>query len=457
MCKVAAYARVSSDKEDQINSFENQVRYFTNQINKEQNWQLVNVYCDEGITGTTTSIRSGFKRMIRDALLGKIDLIITKEVSRFARNIEDAIRYTRILKEHNVYVRFILDGIDTRDPDSELKLAIFSALAQEESRKTSERVKWGQSRQMERGVVFGGNLLGYRVEHGVLHLIPEDTELVRLIFHKYLNEGKGSFTIAKELNELGARPYDTQRPFCSWSSTAILRVLRNEKYVGDLCQKKTYTKSYLDHKKRYNRGEEPQIYIRDHHPEIAIISRAVWNATQAELMRRAASAARRHSTRYWSSGKIYCGFCGGKFVNKVKYSGSEASSGCWRCSNHIKPKHARKMECTLSEGLDTRSLNRITGQLLRILTGNTRQFLNSEFSQKLRPFAEERLSAVFSALSGADEVYAEIVTQITVYENHTLLIKLKNIAVGFLVMYKSSGRAANYTTEILSIHRTSVD
>ena len=167
-----------------------------------------------------------------------------------------------MLKDRNVDVVFVLDGIDTREPDFELKLAIFSAIAQEESRKTSERVKWGQKRQMEKGVVFGRSLLGYKVYKGKLYLIEEEAEVVRLIFHKYVNEGKGTHIIARELKEAGIKPYDPDgraKYKNDWSNTQILRVLRNEKYVGDLCQKKTYTKNYLDHKKRYNRGEEDMV------------------------------------------------------------------------------------------------------------------------------------------------------------------------------------------------------
>lgn len=182
--RVAAYARVSTDKDDQTNSFESQVRYFKSYIDREDGWDLVKIYADEGISGTQTVKRQGFNDMIADALSGKIDLIITKEVSRFARNVLDSIAYTRKLRDHGVYIRFVLDGIDTEQADAELRLTFMSALAQEESRKTSERVKWGQKRQMEKGVVFGRSMLGYQVEGGKLYLVEEEARIVRLIFHK---------------------------------------------------------------------------------------------------------------------------------------------------------------------------------------------------------------------------------------------------------------------------------
>lgn len=372
--RASAYARVSTDKDDQANSFDSQVKYFGDYIQRQDGWNLVNVYSDEGITGTSTKKRDGFNSMIEAAMDGKIDLIITKEVSRFARNIEDAIKYTRMLKERNVDVVFVLDGIDTREPDFELKLAIFSAIAQEESRKTSERVKWGQKRQMEKGVVFGRSLLGYKVDKGKLYLVEEEAEIVRLIFHKYVNEGKGTHIIARELKEAGIKPYDPDgraRYKNDWSNTQILRVLRNEKYVGDLCQKKTYTKNYLDHKKRYNRGEEEMVYIKNHHLEIAIISRELWDATQEELERRTTTAEQKskHSNRYWGSGKIFCGECGERFVSKAKKT-SVGVSKSWHCHNHVKAAAFRQAECLMSETASDKSLKSIVLYILKDLVAN---------------------------------------------------------------------------------------
>ena len=165
---------------------------------------------------------------------GKFNLILTKEVSRFARNTVDTLSYTRKLKEAGVGVIFTIDNIDTRDSDGELRLTIMASLAQEESRKTSERVKWGQQRRMEQGVVFGRDMLGYTVKNGNLFINPEEVPVVKAIFHKYTNEGKGAHVIARELIEECLRP----KRISLWSNTVILRVLRNEKYVGDLCQKK---------------------------------------------------------------------------------------------------------------------------------------------------------------------------------------------------------------------------
>ena len=227
--RVAAYCRVSTDNEDQANSFESQQRYFRQYIQCHQEWELFEVFADEGLSGTTTKKRKAFHRMIACAKNGELDLIVTKEISRFARNTLDSISYTRELKKLGVGVIFMNDNINTLDGDAELRLAIMSSIAQEESRRTSERVKWGQKRQMEQGVVFGRSMLGYDVTDGKMTVNPEGAEVVRLIFQKFVREGKGTHVIARELREAGIYPMRVKE----WSNTVILRLLRNEKYCGD--------------------------------------------------------------------------------------------------------------------------------------------------------------------------------------------------------------------------------
>lgn len=328
MVRVAAYCRVSTDKDDQANSFESQQRYFREYIERNPDWELVKIYPDEGISGTNTKKRKEFNRMIAAAKAGKIDLIITKEVSRFARNTVDTLQYTRDLKKLGVYVFFMNDNINTKDPDSELRLTIMASIAQEESRKTSERVKWGQKRRMEQGVVFGRDMLGYDVRDGKLFINEAGAEVVRLIFHKFLEEGKGTYTIARELREAGI---ETSTHMKNWTNTVILRALRNEKYCGDLIQKKTYTPDYLSHDKKYNRGEEEFVVLRDHHEPI--ISREIFERTQRELERRSPSPEQKakHSNRYCLSGKIVCGGCGSRFVSRAKKRQDGSQYKAWRC------------------------------------------------------------------------------------------------------------------------------
>ena len=201
MILVAGYCRVSTDKDDQANSFLAQKRYFRDYIAHHPDWQLYEIYADEGITGTSTKKRTQFNRMIADAREGKFQILVTKEVSRFSRNILDTISYTRELRSLGVGVRFLLDGIDTMRPDSELYLSIMASMAQEESRKTSSRVVWGQTRQMERGVVFGPSLLGYRVQNGKIEVEPMGAETVRLIFWKYAVEQMKTSELAAFLTQ----------------------------------------------------------------------------------------------------------------------------------------------------------------------------------------------------------------------------------------------------------------
>ena len=203
MLQVAAYCRVSTDKEDQANSFEAQQRYFREYIQRQPDWELQGIYADEGFSGTSTNKRVEFNKMLHAAELGQIDLIVTKEVSRFTRNTVDALQITRELRRRGVGVLFLNDSLDTRTNDGELRLTIMSSFAQDESRRTSERSKWGQMRSMEKGVVFGGSLLGYDVIGGKMTVNPEGAEVVRLIFHKYLQERKGCSAIARELREAG--------------------------------------------------------------------------------------------------------------------------------------------------------------------------------------------------------------------------------------------------------------
>ncbi len=331
--RVAAYCRVSTDKSDQLNSLSNQQRYFADYIGAHSGWQLVEIYSDEGISGTGTKKRKNFNRMIADAETHRIDKILTKEVSRFARNTMDTLEYTRHLKELGVAVVFINDNIDTSKDDDEFLLTLMGAIAQKESGKTSQRVKWGQKRSMENGVVFGRDLLGYQVRSGKLFVIPDEAKVVRLIYHKFLNEGKGTHVIARELREAGICPKRGKE----WSNTVILRVLRNEKYVGDLLQQKTFTPNYLTHEKKCNRGNVSTVFIKNHHEPI--IDRITWEKTQAELQRRshAGEQKRKHSNRYWCSGKLVCGECGQRFVSRTKKLKGGVTYKAWRCyaaANH---------------------------------------------------------------------------------------------------------------------------
>lgn len=351
--KVVAYCRVSTDKDDQANSLKSQRSYFNDYITKNEEWELVEIFADEGLSGTSTKKRKQFNKMIEMARNKEIDLILTKEVSRFARNTVDTLNYTRELNNIGVGVLFINDNINTLDNDGELRLTIMSSIAQEESRKTSERVKWGQTRRMEQGIVFGNGIYGYYLKNGVLSINKDEAETVRDIFNKFLNDGKGTQTIARELTLAGVKPKRTRE----WSSTAILKLIRNEKYCGDLLQKKSYTPNYLEHKKAMNNGEEKKILIENHHEPI--ISKDMWLKTQEELLRRSPSEEVRtkHSNRYWCSGKLICGECGRRFVSKTSQSVNGFPYKGWRCINGARHGTLKKDSYGVDVGCNSKAIN----------------------------------------------------------------------------------------------------
>ena len=326
MKRVAAYCRVSTDRNDQLNSLESQRRYFQEQIERRPDWVLHDIYADEGVSGTSLRRRTRFADMMRDARAGLIDLILTKEVSRFSRNVLDTIACTRELRSLGVSVVFLCDAIDTSQPESELKLSLLGSLAQEESRRTSARVKWGQTQRMRAGVVFGGPLLGYDVKNGAISVEAEGAGLVREIFRRYVEERKGAPTIARELRETGEI---SSRGNCLWSAATVLKILKNEKYCGDLVQKKTCTPDFLTHEKKINRGQETLIRICGHHEPI--VSRAVFEKAQEEMRRRAGKAVDKgRGNRYPLSGKLVCAVCGSSFRPR-KRTGAGGPYVVWRC------------------------------------------------------------------------------------------------------------------------------
>ena len=232
------------------------------------------------------------------------------------------------MKKRGVGVIFLNDNINTLDSDAELRLTIMSSIAQEESRKTSERVKWGQKRRMEQGVVFGRDMLGYDVKDGQMFINEGGAKIVRLIFEKFVHEGKGAHSIARELREAG---YKTITGNTIWKNTVIYKMLRNEKYCGDLVQKKTITPDFLSHEKKYNKGEEEFVILKDHHE--AIVSRELFDAANKILDDRALSpeGKSKHSNRYAFSGKIKCGLCGNTFGARYTTRKDGSVYKAWRC------------------------------------------------------------------------------------------------------------------------------
>lgn len=311
--RVAGYARVSTDHEDQVTSYEAQVDYYTNYIKGRDDWEFVAIYTDEGISATNTKRREGFKAMVADALAGKIDLIVTKSVSRFARNTVDSLTTVRTLKEKGVEIYFEKENIWTLDAKGELLITIMSSLAQEESRSISENTTWGQRKRFADGKasVAYKRFLGYdRGPNGGFVVNQEQAKTVKLIYKLFL-DGLTCHAIAKELTE---RKLPTPGGKAVWSQSTVRSILTNEKYKGDALLQKEFTVDFLQKKTKKNEGEVPQYYVEGNHE--AIIDPATFDYVQAEMARRMKDKHRYSGVSMFSS-KIKCGECGCWYGSKV--------------------------------------------------------------------------------------------------------------------------------------------
>ncbi|MBQ8004849.1 MAG: recombinase family protein, partial [Clostridia bacterium] len=348
---VCAYCRVSTDEFDQKNSLTAQKMFFSGYFEKHINWNNVGIFADEGISGTSLEKRDEFNRMISLAQKRKIDIILTKEVSRFSRNVRDLLNIVEDLRKKEIYIWFLSDDINTESDDYRERLVEAATAAEKESLRTSRRVKWGHQQQMQRGVVFGRReMFGYHItrdEQGMqkFEIIPEEAAVIKSIF-EWFAAGDGTHIITRRLEAKGIK---TNRFKNGWSSTAVLRILRNEKYVGDLAQGKTYTPDPLTHKKKYNNGESQMVYITDHHTESAIIPRELWEKVQLLLKENKPSdeIKIKYSNRYWTSGKVFCGCCGSRYISYTKRLKSSDYKALICFENH---RHGQEKKITADSG-----------------------------------------------------------------------------------------------------------
>ena len=333
--RVAAYARVSTDKDEQLTSYDAQVDYYTNYIKSREDWEFITVYTDEGISAVSTKRREGFKQMVADALADKIDLIVTKSVSRFARNTVDSLTTIRQLKEKGVECYFEKEQIWTFDGKGELLLTIMSSLAQEESRSISENVTWGQRKRMQDGKVSlpYKQFLGYeKGENGQPQIMESEAEIVKLIFRLFMEGGTFS-AIARYLGE-----HDIPSPAGKkiWQPATVRSILTNEKYKGQALMQKTFCADFLTKKMVKNTGQVQQYYVEDSHP--AIIEPDDFDAVQLEIECRKSFSKPKSCTSIFAS-KIICGECGGWFGKKVwgSYRGDKTyRRTVWRCNDKYK-------------------------------------------------------------------------------------------------------------------------
>ena len=315
LIRVAAYARVSSGKDAMLHSLSAQVSYYNNLIQNHPGWIFCGIYADEAVTGTKDS-RDQFQKLLADCRAGMVDLVITKSISRFARNTVTLLQTVRELKNLGVDVYFEEQNIHSLSSDGELFLTILASYAQEESRSASENQKWRVRDKFRNGIPWSGTILGYRYGTDGYMIEPTEAETVRLIFESYL-QGMGLVSIAKLLNAQSR----TSRYGRPWGKSSIMRVLRNSTYTGNLLLQKTYSENHLTKRTRQNNGELPKYYIEDAHE--AIISLRQFNAVQEEIQRRAKKHYTPNATKkqYPFTGKLVCAGCGKHYRRKVTATG----------------------------------------------------------------------------------------------------------------------------------------
>lgn len=338
--RVAAYCRVSTDGDEQLGSFASQKAYYEDKIRENPRWVLAGIFADEAITGTKADKRPGFQEMIQKCMNGEIDMILTKSISRFARNTLDTLNYVRMLTNQRIPIIFEKENINTMDMNGELLLTIMSSLAQQEVESLSGNVKLGVKMKMKRGELVGFNgCFGYdyHPEDKSLTVNEKEAEIVRFMYDMYI-QGYGSTTIAKRLTEMEIK---NKRGAIRWDGGSVMGILTNEKYKGDILQGKTFTLDPISKRRLDNRGEEEQYYIRDHHEPI--VSREIWDRAAAIHSERvktkviATTGNRERYTRQFAfSSMLECGYCGHKLSRRTRHQTTVTKKPVWQCMNATK-------------------------------------------------------------------------------------------------------------------------
>lgn len=412
--RVAAYCRVSTDSEDQLNSYKSQVQHYTDLIKSKSEWDLAGIYADEAITGTQVTKREDFQRLINDCMNGDVDMIITKSISRFARNTLDTLKYVRMLKEKGIAVFFEEENINTLTMDGELLLVILSSVAQQEVENISANVKKGLKMKMQRGELVGfQGCLGYdyHPEDKSITINEEEAEIVRYIFRRYI-EGAGGSVIAHELENLG---YRTKRGSTRWAETTVIGIIKNEKYKGDILMGKTFTLDPISKRRLDNFGEEDQFYIRDHHE--AIISEEMFEKAQEILKRRAKprrlgtdGKREKFSRKYAFSCMLECGFCGGTLTRRSWHSGSQYNKTIWQCVTATKK---GKKFCPDSKGIAEETIEQAFIESYRLLCQNNKDVLDEFIARTEETLsdsnASKQLAKVEKDIAALDTKRAKLV------------------------------------------------
>jgi DNA invertase Pin-like site-specific DNA recombinase len=376
--RVAAYCRVSTDEVEQLNSYDSQKKHYSDLIHEKKEWHFAGVYADSAITGTQVTKRIDFQRLISDAMNGEIDMIITKSISRFARNTYDTLKYVRMLKEKGVAVFFEEENINTMTMDGELLLTILSSVAQQEVENISENVKKGLKMKMKRGELVGfQGCIGYDYDKQTksLSVNHEEAEVVRYIFDRYV-AGFGATIISRELNEQGIKTKKDN----TWGHGAIIRIIKNEKYAGDLLMGKSFTVDTISKRRLTNHGEEDKYYIKDHHE--AIIDRETFDKAQEllnkrsfERMPKGSNATReKYSRKYAFSSMLECGFCNSFLSRRAWHSNTKYKKVIWQCM--VNTKHGKK-HCEHSKGIPEEIIESAFLESYMMISGRDRELVDS--------------------------------------------------------------------------------
>ena len=402
--KVAAYCRVSTDEEEQENSYDAQIGYYTEKIQTNADWTLAGIFADEGISGTQAKKRPEFLKMIRLCKQRKIDLILTKSLSRFARNTVDSLKYIRELKALGIAVVFEKENFNTLETDTEMMITMMSCFAQAESESISKNVAWGIRQSFKNGNVpiQYARLLGYKKgEDGLPEIIPEEAETVRLIFRNYLD----GLSLAQIQTLLKDRNIPTKRGDTSWQISTIKSILQNEKYTGDALLQKTYITDCITKKTRKNNGELPMYLVKNHHEPI--ISRADFNRAQEEMARRSAKRSiadkltkteqGKYSAKYALSELLICGECGTHY-RRVTWTAKGFKEIKWRCISRIQ---YGKKKCHNSPTMEETALHKaivsainefceVKGDVVQILKESAAEVLDPNLNGSVQA-AQQRI------------------------------------------------------------------
>jgi len=398
--RVCAYCRVSTMHEEQQNSFDAQIRHYTTLIENNPDWKVAGIYADEGISGKSKKNRTEFLRMIRDAENRKLDLVITKSISRFARNTADCIETVRLLKSWGVGVFFEKENINTLSAESELILTILSSIAEEELISTSQNIRWSNQKRFKQGKMHlvTERFMGYdRDGKGGLVINEEQAAIVRRIFNESIS-GKGVTLIARDLEVAGIKNVSGS---IRWQPSVVLGMLRNEKYVGDVILQKTVTANSITFKRKANEGEAPRYYIKDNHPPI--IEREKFELVQELLAERirgkgySPEMAWKYQTRYPFSHKIVCGSCGRGFRHQIHNCSKPSRQEFWGCANYIE----RRVSTCDMRPVKNNTLERLFIRVFNKLLVN--RYLLTNFSTTLRMVSHAKIGG-----GKLDDINAEI-------------------------------------------------